>query len=402
MERGNPLSNRELAFRVIAVVLGVAIPLGAIEGLAALALELEKRAYKPVMPEEVRASVNLLDRQIPTVPDPYLMYRTQPGIARERVQTNELGLREGPIDPLPAPGVVRILMIGGSVAWGYTANSNEDTIASYVEEELTRRATRVAGLRGQRFEVLNAGIPGYVAWQETLSYVLYLRHLAPAWVVALDGFNDVTAAIETGNAGVPMRYRLTENAYLAEDPQPGREIWAWLMATSRHLRVVKAFERLRPKPVEAFSPPKPRNVAAHLREAAAFLTDVARNEKARVLTVLQPLAILPETKPLSAFEQQIVRYHDRRMPGRNRYTTESYVALREELSALARERSDFHWLDATDVFSNTAEPTYIDECHLTPLGQRLLARRIADELFAMFTSGDGGPPTPRSPDAVGR
>jgi lysophospholipase L1-like esterase len=377
------VSRREIAFRAIAVLLGVAIPLGTAEGIAAWLISRDNDRYRPVMPEAVRASVNEDDRHIPTFPDPYLSYRVLPGIARERVQTNEYGLREGPIEPRPPPDVVRILFLGGSVAWGYTSNSNEDTIPSYLEQELARRADDVPALRGRRVEVLNAGVPAYVSWQEALSYALYLRRLEPAWIVSLDGTNDVAAAIINGRAGVPMRYRVTESAYLAIEPSPGDALWRWLLSAARELKVVKVFERLRPKPVSAYGPAPTAEVAAQLRDAAAFLNDAVQRDGARALVVLQPMVILPDTKPLTEFERQVVVEHDQRMPGRNAYYAESYAAIRAALTALARERGNgFRWLDATDAFAATAEPAYTDHCHLTPLGHRRLAQRIAEGWIA--------------------
>ena len=327
--------RREIAFRAVAVLLGVAIPLGIAEGVAAWLISRDNRQYKPVLPPAVRASVNLGDRHIPTRPDPYLSYRVQPNLARERVHTNEYGLREGPIDARPAPDVIRILFLGASVAWGYTANSNDDTIPAYLEAEIARRAPSVPALAGRRVEVLNAGVPGYVAWQEVLSYALYLRDLAPAWIVSLDGTNDVAAAIINGRAGVPMRYRVTESAYLAVEPNPFHAFGRWLLAGARELHTVRAVERLRPKPLAAFGPPPATEVAAQLRAATAYLNHAATREGARVLTVLQPMVILPDTKPLSDFERAIVVEHDHRMPGRNAYYAESYAAMRSALVALA-------------------------------------------------------------------
>lgn len=376
------LFRREIAFRAVAVLLGVAIPLGLSEGVAAWLIARDNHRYKPVLPPDVRASVNLGDRHIPTRPDPYLSYRPQPNIARERVQTNEWGLREGPIDARPAPDAIRVLFLGASVAWGYTANSNEDTIPAYLEAELARRAPSAPALRGRRVEVLNAGVPGYVSWQEALSYALYLRELAPAWIVSLDGTNDVAAAIINGRAGVPMRYRATESAYLGVEPSPLQAFGRWLLAGARELHTVRAFARLRPEPIAAYHPADPADVAAQLRDATAYLNHAATREGARVLTVLQPMVILPDTKPLSELEQAIVVEQDHRMPGRNAYYAESYAAMRGALAALASERGDFLWFDASAAFAGMTEVAYVDDCHLTTAGQRRLAERIADVWLA--------------------
>ncbi|HKA14191.1 MAG TPA: SGNH/GDSL hydrolase family protein [Myxococcota bacterium] len=379
---------REIAFRAVAVVLGVTLPLGIAEGTAAWLIQRDNHRYKAYIPEAVEASVNFEDRHIPTQPDPYLSYRVQPNLAGERVQTNEYGLREGPIDRRPAPGTTRILFLGASVVWGYLSKSNADTIPSYLEAELARRADEVPELRGRRFEVLNAGVPGYVSWQEALSYAIYLRELAPAWIISLDGANDVAAAIINGRAGVPSTYRASERAYLGFTPDLLEAFHHWLLLfASRELRSVRVFERLRPKPLSAYGPPPPDEVAAQLREATAYLNHAATRERARVFTVLQPMVILPDTKPLTEFEARIVVEQDHRMPGRNAYFAQSYAAMRSALAALQRERGgDLLWLDATDAYANTTEIAYTDDCHLTPIGQRRLAQRIAEGWIAALHS----------------
>jgi lysophospholipase L1-like esterase len=183
-------------------------------------------------------------------------------------------------------------------------------------------------------------------------------------------------------AGVPALYRSTELAYLG-GPNPLAALAGWLLEAARELRTVRAFERLRPKPLSAYDPPPPADVGEQLRAATAYLNHAAQREGARVLTVLQPLAILPDTKPLTEFERRIVAEQEHRMPGRNAYYAESYAAMRAALAEFARERAGaLLWLDATDAFADTAEVTYTDDCHLTPLGQRRLAERIAEGWIA--------------------
>jgi lysophospholipase L1-like esterase len=374
-------SRREIAFRAVAALLGVAIPLGLAEGVSAWLIHRDNDRYRPELPETLRGTVNLRDHHIPTRPDPYLNYRVLPNLTGARVRTDEFGLREGPIDRSPAPDVVRILFLGGSVAWGYTSNSNEDTIPSYFEAELARRADSVPALRGRRIEVLNAGVPGYVSWQEALSYALYLRELTPAWIVTLDGTNDVAAAIINGEPGVPMNYRASRSAYLGIEPNPLEALGHWLLAGARELDTIKVFERLSPTPLSKYAPPPASEVGAQLAAAAAYLNYAARREGARVFTVLQPMVTLPDTKPLTAFEQKIAAEQDHRMPGRNAYYAESYAAMREALAGLARG-SSLAWLDATDAFADTREDAYTDDCHLTPAGHRQLAARLADGWIA--------------------
>jgi lysophospholipase L1-like esterase len=381
--------HRETTFRIVAVLLGVIAPIALFEGLGALAMSWDRQRHGAEMPADVRASVNREDHHLPTEPDPYLGFRLAPGISRERVRTNAWGLRGGPVAREPDAGTLRILFLGGSVVWGYEANSDEDTVPAFLERVLSRRADDVPALRGRRVEVLNAGVPAYVSWQEALAYAIHLRALSPHWVFALDAKNDIASAIINAEAGAPERYRVVRDAWFAPPPTPWQALVRWLFDGARDLRSVRALARLRPKSVEALGAPPPEEVAAEMTAAASFLSATARAEGARVVTVLQPMAILPDTKPLTAFEEDVVAEFEHRMPGRNADYAESYARMREQLATLALEREGaFRWIDATDAFADVPEPTYTDECHLTPLGKERLAERIADAWIASLESGD--------------
>jgi hypothetical protein len=59
--------------------------------------------------------------------------------------------------------------------------------------------------------------------------------------------------------------RATESAYLAVEPNPWQALARWLLAGARELNTVRAFERLRPKPLAAYGPA----AAGRSRRAAA-------------------------------------------------------------------------------------------------------------------------------------
>jgi hypothetical protein len=102
--------------------------------------------------------------------DPKLGYRLSPhfvgvsktGEYRTVIETNLLGLRESREYGTKAPHTMRILSIGDSFAMGVGVELT-DTLAKVLE--------RLASSTGQRFEVINAGVPGYNTRQE----IDYLR-----------------------------------------------------------------------------------------------------------------------------------------------------------------------------------------------------------------------------------
>jgi len=111
-------------------------------------------------------------------------------------RTNKIGLR-GP--NLRTDGARRILAVGDSCTFGWRV-SEADTYPAQLEAVLNRRAG------GDRYQVINAGVPGYTSYQG----LVYLQEqglaLRPEIVVIGFGFNDtfLTGDVETQLARAPL------------------------------------------------------------------------------------------------------------------------------------------------------------------------------------------------------
>lgn len=112
------------------------------------------------------------------------------------LRTNRIGLR-GP-EPR-ADGARRILAVGDSCTFGWRV-SEAESYPAQLEAVLNRRAG------GDRYQVINAGVPGYTSYQG----LVYLRErglaLRPEIVVIGFGFNDTfpTGDVETQLARAPL------------------------------------------------------------------------------------------------------------------------------------------------------------------------------------------------------
>jgi lysophospholipase L1-like esterase len=106
--------------------------------------------------------------------------------------TNSLGLRSPEVR---ADGSVRVLALGDSCTWGWAVGQDQ----SYPAELQRRLDERDPAAR---FQVINAGVPGYTSYQG----LEYLRNrglaLDPAIVIIAYGFNDL---FETGDIEEQLR-----------------------------------------------------------------------------------------------------------------------------------------------------------------------------------------------------
>jgi lysophospholipase L1-like esterase len=169
-------------------------------------LYLERRAAaalaktRPEDPQDFAAGVLAwMDiNPVPLVADPELLWRNRPGSQKTQpinpeaygrpaswsVSIDARGYRSGPPDlKADHPGVYRVLCVGDSITYGF----NVDTVDTYPKQLEALLAQRYPG---RRFEVINAGVPGW-SWLQGRRY-LELEGLAlrPDVVVIGHGTND--------------------------------------------------------------------------------------------------------------------------------------------------------------------------------------------------------------------
>jgi lysophospholipase L1-like esterase len=139
--------------------------------------------------------------------DPDLSYTMAPNldvqVRRFAVQTNSLGMREREVEPEATPGVVRILVLGDSVAFGEGLPAEEALPA--------RLGAQLAASTARSIEVLNGGVEGYNSTQELALLRKLEPVLEPDVVIVVFSLNDWDTAPRIDSRGV-----------LTREPDPGR------------------------------------------------------------------------------------------------------------------------------------------------------------------------------------
>lgn len=143
------------------------------------------------------------------VRDDEIGYRTRPGV----LDTNELGLRDDPIDPVKRG--FRILMLGDSIP--FYGDDAADTYVGRLERLLaTDHPER------PRIDVINAGVKGYTTYQELLYLKKFGLDFEPDLVGVSFCFNDLHRFAhrfefdERGNV-VGQGYSFTDEAVRSVD-----------------------------------------------------------------------------------------------------------------------------------------------------------------------------------------
>ncbi|HVC08550.1 MAG TPA: hypothetical protein VNH15_01255 [Elusimicrobiota bacterium] len=108
---------------------------------------------------------------------PGVVYENAPSQKTPFFSINSSGYRGPEISPL-RPGQKRIIVVGGSTAFGTGLNSDGETFAVHLEKLLPGT------------QVINAAVIGYESGNELALVARSLINLNPNLIIALDGFND--------------------------------------------------------------------------------------------------------------------------------------------------------------------------------------------------------------------
>ncbi len=115
-------------------------------------------------------------------PDPDLFWRLVPGFnfpGAEIEGVNSLGFRGREFSEKKGEGSIRLVCMGGSVTFG-----ERDSYPQSLQELLDSLVS------GRRFEVINAGIPGYSSFQGLRLLKTRILDLEPDLITVLYGWND--------------------------------------------------------------------------------------------------------------------------------------------------------------------------------------------------------------------
>lgn len=314
------------------------------------------------------------------------------------------------------PNEVVIAVLGGSLA---------EEFARHGWDDLREHLQASEAFRGKRPRIVRLGLSGYKQPQQLL-LVNYLLALGAEFdvVVNVDGFNEITLpdvenvpnrvfaafprgwhvrVMDTDDHEVLRRVGHLVALQEADKAQAkffGQAPWRWsptacVVWLALHRRSetqqVQAHRDLQalgdrdvvhvalgPKQSFESNDALYRHCAALWQNSSRLLHATCQQRSIRYLHFLQPNQYLPGSKPLMGDEEKSIAYQAR-YPGRNG-VEQGYPLLQQAGKELASEGVEFH--DLTQLFHETAETTYRDQCcHLNNTGNAMLAKRIAEALI---------------------
>ncbi|MBI1314397.1 hypothetical protein GC176_24135 [bacterium] len=333
-----------------------------------------------------------------------------PGDEEHRLHSPDGFRRDSDVTIVKPAKTVRIIALGTSALYGIGASapypahrslSNDETITGVLEASLNSRLQRSGS--DFRVEVINAGVSAYQTFHELMYLNADLLDYSPDIVINIDGHNDFyrTELID----------RWAEYGYstsILVDEYNGRTFFLpWLTgvrAVAPYSNFFNLIEKANKRvwyltKVEQPLPHTPHRVPLSLADFEANIREIAHRSFLRDLwqihqlgqrqgyehcVFLQPEVVLEPAESLTGHDQEIQQITLLRLSEK---AAETMRRIHDLLPSLFEaEEIPFHDVSALTPLNEANDDLYIDYCHLTPAGTRLVAKQIEEVLFPMVAA----------------
>jgi lysophospholipase L1-like esterase len=269
--------------------------------------------------------------------------------------------------------VMDIWMFGGSTLYG-SGVPDWATIPSWLAKELN-------GIPKHCVAITNFGTEAYNTNQELLLLVEQLKAgRRPDAVIFYDGVNDsYTGVYQPGIATAHMQYAQISarvESRLAGKLEFLRHSYALLLVR----RMLLSKQKQDPAAVEAETKVKASQTLDNYEANLRMVRSLANIYHFSVYSFWQP-SLAYGSKPLVPYEKELIRVDTNSPDG------SALIPMRfayQEAARRAANTGDFIFL--ANILDSEQEPLYLDEWHLAPKGNELIAQAIAKKLPANPTS----------------
>lgn len=292
----------------------------------------------------------------------YIVWRREP-FDGETIHVDTRGYRRHAANPNADFPVSSAWFFGGSTMWGYGVRDSE-TIPAFVQ--------KASGIRS-----FNFGEAGYVAHQSlNLLMKAYLEGGRPKYVIFYDGVNEVSHKCMKGQSVFSTFFETPIKKYVADGSRQDTDS-LFLNVFSPTIKTIQlAVARFTGTRADnnGFSDPqlyecgqnteKARAIAAALLQDWTTAKTIVESNGGKFVPVLQPVAYIgrPNLTYLDAVQKN---------DGMRIEYQLVYAEIRKQL-----KEQNFRYLDFSEVLDG-APVYYIDQCHVSPNANKVIAERIA-------------------------
>lgn len=385
-----PLSKKILFSLIILVSFIAFLEVAALLYTKTKAIILLKTHKMPAWMGEVEGAVsNAYSSQLEYKMMSYARMRFGPMKDESVIRVNSLGFRGKEFSTSKDKNTYRIIILGGSAAFGKGASSDKTTIAGYLEKILNER------IKGKTFEVYNMAIPGYISAQELISLQFCGIDFKPDMVIDINGYNDLLTGMHDVNYP----------SYASSDSEPVVQAYdtLWkgpfysiafiiLKRWSLFVRYLSAKIEFEYKNRYLDIPGIREKLITSRIPRIEFYTKnmntmyaLAEYYKFNLVIVLQPTLIYKS--PLTSKEQKIKQSYFECKDAKQLFpyiVNTYYPLLSRKMNELKNNRQHF-FIDFSQLFLNIKETTFLDIVHYNDTGNEIFAGRLYDKISPIIT-----------------
>ena len=310
-----------------------------------------------------------LKNKLEILPHPYTGWRSRPNQKLDTISINKNGLRNTDIE-MEDKTIKNCFILGGSVAWGFGASSNEK-IPSVLIEKTLKDDHKI------NINIINLADQGYTSFEELNSFLSAFEELKPSMVIMLSGVNDVVLEMNGEYKSEAVEWM---NSYLwMKKLGIFRETNFIKLISKVLLRSYKKKEVINPE-FFYFNKPNRNEICKFLYERKNdVIRTICEKNKIPVYNFLQPDLYFKEKK--SNFETRYFNYL-------NNETCSNFIFIRDKMKQLEnfilRKEYDskfFKNISLLNCFNDNEETIFMDRTHVGDKGNEIMSRKISSYIY---------------------
>lgn len=304
----------------------------------------------------------------------FLGFLGAPNAEKATFSINELGFRDGAVEARTGDEY-RVLLLGGSAAWGWGASSNESTVSGALQTLLNEDASGVS------YRVMNGAYLAWTSLQERIALLEFFDRFDPDLVISLSGFNDIVSVqygnsrellrIEFGMLEKAVENNLTPMSTLKAIRKVVGSLGIWRLV----VYLKEQMPREPPGRVD-YKPSRAEYGIPKIIDRYQSMADYAARRGAKYLLALQP-DIYTTDKQLRPEEELVGRWLESRNSENFDETWKRYRADLVQNSAKLRG-SGVTVVDLESVFDAVGEPVFVDDSHFNDRGYLAIAKALRE------------------------
>ena len=306
-------------------------------------------------------------KKLKVMPHPFHGWRSIPNQKYDTIFINEHGLRNKSFKNLDK-GKKNCMLLGGSVAWGFGASSNDFIPSNMIENFLEKKYDL-------HYNIINFAEQMHSSFEELQTFTTIVDEIDPELIICLSGTNDI-------NRGYADIFKITElNIHQLNYFLNGHDL-GLIREKNLFIKLFKTLirnHRLKSKIDISnyyYNKPSKLNIPSKLIEnKLLFMRSYYKEKNIKFFHFLQPDLITK--KNLTEKEK---KYYDWIEEDRMIYVKKNLKIFEEKFFKNENPYKNSYFISLLDIFDKIEEPIFFDKAHISDKGNSIMSEVIADTI----------------------